>query len=75
MSLPDVENRQIKGRLETFTLTSQVLKNERKITVYQPNIPMKAPALLVLLDGQIYLKDYQMEKFFDKWINQGIFLL
>ncbi|MCG9536554.1 MULTISPECIES: alpha/beta hydrolase-fold protein [Providencia] len=69
----DVENRQIKGHLETFTLASQVLKNERKITVYQPNIPMETPALLVLLDGQIYLQNYQMDKFFDKWMDQGSF--
>ncbi|MGG4610246.1 alpha/beta hydrolase-fold protein [Providencia sp. Me31A] len=70
-NFPEIENTGVQGHLETFTLSSQVLKNERKITVYRPNVPMEQPALLVLLDGQIYLQNYQMAKFFDKWINGG----
>ncbi|GAB1437750.1 alpha/beta hydrolase-fold protein [Providencia sp.] len=72
-NFPAIENTQVQGRLETFTLSSQVLKNERKITLYRPNVPMEQPALLVLLDGQIYLQTYQMAKFFDKWMNDGTF--
>lgn len=68
-----IEKSQMKGQLETFTLSSQVLNNERQITLYRPNIPMEQPALLVLLDGQIYLHTYQMAKFFDRWINKGDF--
>ncbi|WP_275075418.1 alpha/beta hydrolase-fold protein [Providencia rettgeri] len=69
---PAIEKNQIKGQLETFTLSSKILNNERQITVYRPNMPMKQPAVLVLLDGQIYLHTYQMAKFFDGWMNQGV---
>lgn len=70
-NFPLIKHSQVQGSLETFTLSSRVLNNEREITVYRANMPMKHPALLVLLDGQIYQQNYQMVKFFDKWMNNG----
>ncbi|EKT55361.1 alpha/beta hydrolase-fold protein [Providencia burhodogranariea] len=66
-----IERYQLKGQLDSFTFHSEILDNDRKIYIYRPNVEMKQPALLVLLDGQTYLHTYKMADFFDKWMDEG----
>ncbi|PHM47062.1 alpha/beta hydrolase-fold protein [Xenorhabdus miraniensis] len=67
----EIENYHRKGRLESFRLESKVMGNSREIAVLHPATETPTPAMLVLLDGQIYLHTYQMADFFDNWISAG----
>ncbi|WP_236620659.1 alpha/beta hydrolase-fold protein [Providencia sneebia] len=68
----EIANYHRKGQLESFPFHSQILGNERQITIYHPAVIMTEPAVLVLLDGQTYLHTYKMADFFDKWISEGL---
>ncbi|QAV22631.1 enterochelin esterase [Proteus hauseri] len=69
--LPDILQRTIKGKTEVFRFNSQILNNEREIALYQPAQLMKTPRMLVLFDGQTYRREYGIDKFFDKQIEEG----
>ncbi|HEF8774356.1 TPA: DUF3327 domain-containing protein [Providencia stuartii] len=66
-----IERHQLNGQLESFSFQSNILNNNRKISIYRPAVVMKQPSVLVLLDGQTYLNTYKMADFFDKWMLEG----
>ncbi|CAQ82572.1 MULTISPECIES: alpha/beta hydrolase-fold protein [Photorhabdus] len=59
------------GNTKVHQFESKILGNCREISIYQPVIPMKQPAMLVLFDGVIYRKQYYIDRFFDSLIEAG----
>lgn len=69
--LPDILEREIKGKTDIFRFHSEILNNEREIALYQPAQIMETPRLLVVFDGQTYRRQYGIDRFFDKQIEDG----
>lgn len=59
------------GDVKVHQFQSRILGNSREIAIYQPVMPMKQPAILVLFDGKIYRKQYHIDRFFDSLIEEG----
>ncbi len=62
---------EIKGKIDVFQYASEILCNQREITVYTPAMEMTEAAMLILLDGQTYRHGYLMDHFFDQWMTSG----
>lgn len=69
--LPDILNRKMAGKTEVFQFHSDILNNEREIALYQPAKKMEVPRILVIFDGQTYRREYGIDRFFDKMIEEG----
>jgi enterochelin esterase family protein len=58
-------------RVETFTVASSVLENERAVTVWSPSAPGGAPLpLVVLLDGECFLLGMDAPRIFDNLLHR-----
>lgn len=69
--LPDILDRTMKGKTEIVRFHSEILNNDREIALYLPAQKMETPRILVLFDGQTYRRQYGIDKFFDKQIEEG----
>lgn len=69
--LPDILQRTMTGKTEIVRFHSEILNNDREIALYLPAEKMETPRILVLFDGQTYRRQYGIDRFFDKQIEEG----
>lgn len=60
------------GHVETSTVTSSILGNERTVSIWSPAADMDEPLpLVVLLDGECFLLGMQAARVFDGLVHHG----